>query len=219
MFQVGIDYSPNCIALVTSLRSNDKFTSKAIVFGEEVKEDELEIYNRRRWGVYIYHQVRHEDNIQHYRHIQRFMIETIQAWMNINHREPLIGIEDNLHAYTGSNQYAQMAEMKTALALACEEQGWRYSLINASTARALWIRMAPNIQVEWRGRSELSIKKKLRELFGLPARQGFTFKALRRPYHDIIDAFIQQQVVSSIPVMGPRENKYATRLLRDFIRR
>lgn len=211
---IGIDYSPRCIALVTSLGNNRKFFAETTVY-HGVQEDIFQQY-KSRWNLTIHHQARDPNDILHYENVKNFMLDTIRKWMRRSGKEPCIGIEDNLQSYTGSNQLTQMAEMKAVLALACHEQEWECHIINSSTARAIWIRLLPNLQQEWSDRKALPIKRRLRELFQL--RQDIEFRGATRPYHDIIDAFVQQQAVTTRPVRPPRVNKYADKRLRDFIR-
>jgi hypothetical protein len=215
---IGIDYSPLCVALVTrDDRSGEFYSQVAYYHGVHGQRQELVYPN---WKITVHRFRQNQDDIAHYQHIKQFVINVIRRWKERYDEggegggEP-IGLEDNLHHYTGSNQFAQMAEIKAILALAFRELNWNYMLISATSARAMWIRMPPSIRHEWSRRNQLTTKRRLLELFQI--RNHFRFPSHQHPYSDIIDAYVQHQAVSTRPVAPPRRNKYATRLLRDFL--
>ncbi len=213
MLHIGIDYSPLCIALVTSL-ANGRFVAKASMYtGRAPRRREAYPPN---WTLDIDYADRHENDIQHFSHMKEYMINTIQGWIDATDKDVCIGIEDNLHSYTGSNQFTQMAEIKAILAVACKEMLWESHIINVSTARSIFIRRAPSMRQVWRDNAALPIKNRLRILF--QHRQHIQFRTNQHPHNDVIDAFIQQQAVQEIPRdVVPRANKYAQKRLRHFI--
>ena len=214
MFHIGVDYSPLCIALVTSLRNNQRYLGETLLCQGDAPV-QREAFDGNRWRIMIHHTDRNPDDITHYARMKDFMVETIQAWVDSTDRTPCIGIEDNIHSYTGSNQFAQMAEIKAILAIACKEQGWEYHIVNVASARGIWLRKAPSMRQEWRNRAALPIKRRLREIFYL--KQRIRFRNSQHPYNDIIDAFVQQEAVSNLPRNVPRVNKYRNRPLLNFI--
>ncbi len=214
MFHIGVDYSPLCIALVTSLQNNGRYLGEALLCTGHAPI-RRERFNHNRWNIMIHPVDRNPDDIAHYEHMKEFLVETIQAWVDSTHLTPCIGIEDNLHSYTGSNQFAQMAEIKAVLAMACKEQRWEFHIVNVASARGIWLRKAPSMVQAWRDRAALPIKQRLREIFEL--KQHVRFRNNQHPYNDIIDAFVQQEAVSNLPRNVPRINKYRDRPLLNFI--
>jgi hypothetical protein len=220
---IGIDYSPQCVALVSFIHG--RYEARTILYdgaGPMVEERP-----DPHWHIIIYHAAKSPNSIQHYENVKQFVMTQVQAFIDFHNDEresaPCIGIEDNLHSFVGSSQFTQMAEMKAVIALACHEQHWEYYVINVSTARAIWIRRplphgprGQNLRDAWYQYKEQPIKRKLHTLFRI--REGFRFRTVNRPYHDIIDAYVQFHAVSTRPAQIDRADKYANRPLRAFLR-